>query len=417
MAVFLRLTNGNINDPSFWAGLDITINSTIDARGINDRFQITLNANSITFTDTDSGAVTTYTDSDINSGSFSEFVEFRGNDADNDVSGSVGLNAAGYRGGRGDDTFTDDGSLGGTMRGGRGDDVLQGGTGNNNIDGERGDDILRGGSGSNNILRGGAGDDTLFAEEGGGNLEGGSGDDVIIAGLNTGFVQGGSGDDSLTVPQGSTVNPFSDTGGNVVLPNGRSFTYLNINTVTVACFTAGTRLRTPGGDVPVEALAVGDLVETLDHGARPIRWIGTRTVPGRGALAPVTFRPGSIGNRGRLQVSPQHRILLSGWRCELMFQAEEVLCAAKHLCDGDQVFCAPCGSVTYYHVMFDAHEVVFAEGALLESFYAGDHILEADRETHEEIRTLFPELGDMALPRAARPIVKGFEARTLLPLS
>ncbi|WP_299670716.1 Hint domain-containing protein [uncultured Roseobacter sp.] len=416
MPVFLRLTNADITDPSFWAALDITRNSTIDARSLSDRFQITLDANSITFTDSRSGAVTTYTDADISSGSFSEFVEFRGNDADNDVSGSVGLNAAGYRGGRGDDTFTDDGTLGGTMRGGSGDDVLQGGSGSNNIDGNGGDDVLRGGGGNNN-LRGGSGDDTLFAEDGSGNLNGGGGDDEIFAGLNTTFVQGGNGDNTLTVPQGSVVNPFSQTGGQVQLPNGNSFTYLNIAAVTVACFTAGTPLRTPRGDVPVEALAVGDLVETLDHGAGQVRWIGRRTVPGRGALAPVTFRPGSIGNREVLRVSPQHRILLSGWKCQLMFETDEVLCAAKHLCDGDQVFTAPCAAVTYYHVMFDAHEVVFAHGARLESFYAGDHILEADRATHDEVMALFPELGGPGLPRAARPIVKGFEARTLLPLA
>ncbi len=416
MPVFLRLTNAEITDPAFWAGLDITRDSTIDARGLSDRFQITLNANSITFTDTNSGAVTTYTDADINSGSFSEFVQFRGNDADNDVSGSVGLNARGYIGGSGDDTLTDDGTLGGAIDGGRGDDVLQGGSGNNNIDGGRGDDILRGGGGTNNILRGGNGDDTLIAEDGGGNLEGGRGDDVIIAGLNTGFVQGGSGDDSLSLPEGSVVNPFSATGGNVTLPGGRTFTYLNVENVTIACFTPGTPLRTPDGDVPVELLAVGDLVETLDHGPRPIRWIGARTVRGFGAMAPVTFRPGSIGNRERLQVSPQHRILLSGWKCELMFQTQEVLCAATHLCDGDQVFVDPCDAVTYYHLMFDCHEVVFAQGALLESFYAGDHILDADRETHAEVLALFPELGRTVLPPAARPIVKGFEARTLLPL-
>ncbi|MCV3272677.1 Hint domain-containing protein [Roseobacter sinensis] len=416
MPVFLRLTTADINDPAFWARLDITRNSTIDARSINDRFQITLTANSISFADTRSGAVTTYTDADINSGSFGEFVQVRGNDADNDVSGSVGLNASGYVGGSGDDTLTDDGSLGGSIDGGRGDDILQGGSGNNNIDGGTGDDVLRGGSGNNNILRGGNGDDTLYAEDGGGNLEGGRGDDVIFAGLNTTFVQGGNGDDSLTVPVGSTVNPFSRTGGNVTLPNGRTFTYLNINTVAVACFTAGTPLRTPRGEVPVDRLAVGDLVETLDHGPRSIRWIGRRTVPGRGAQTPVTFLPGTIGNREVLRVSPQHRVLLSGWKCELLFDVPQVLCAAKHLCDGDRIFTAPCDAVTYFHVMFDAHEVVFAHGALLESFYAGDHILDADRETHAEIMALFPELAATRLPRAARPIVKAFEARTLLPL-
>lgn len=419
MPVFITLTNADINDAAFWAALDIGPNSTIDTRRINDDIQITLNANSITFTDTDTGTITTYTDADIASGSFSEFVEFRGNDADNDVSGSVGLNADGYRGGSGDDTLTDDGTLGGTIRGGRGDDVLQGGSGSNNIDGGRGDDILRGGGGNNNILRGGGGNDTLFAEDGGGNLEGGGGDDVIFAGLNTGFVQGGNGTNSLTVPAGSTVNPFSPSGGTVALPNGRSFTYLNISNVTVACFTQGTPLKTPGGDVLVEDLEVGDLVVTLDRGPQPIRWIGRRTIPGRGKNAPVTLLPGSIGNVRKISLSPQHRILLSGWKCELIFQAPEVLCAAKHLCDGDRVYVAPCDAVTYYHLLFDQHEIVFSQGALLESFYPGDYILAEDQATHDELMEIFPELAETAgtALRAARPIVKRFEAKTFLSLA
>ncbi|WP_299826864.1 Hint domain-containing protein [uncultured Roseobacter sp.] len=419
MPVFITLTNADINDPAFWAALDIGPNSTIDARRISDDIQITLNANSITFTDTTTGATTTYTNANIASGSFSEFVEFRGNDADNEVSGSVGLNAAGYRGGSGDDTLTDDGTLGGTIRGGRGDDVLQGGSGSNNIDGGRGDDILRGGDGDNNILRGGRGNDTLFAEDGGGNLDGGSGDDVIFAGLNTGFVQGGNGTNSLTVPAGSTVNPFSPSGGTVALPNGRSFTYLNISSVTVACFTQGTPLRTPTGDMAVEDLDVGDLVVTLDHGPQPIRWIGRRTIAGRGKHAPVTLLPGSIGNAQKISLSPQHRILLSGWKCELIFQTPEVLCAAKHLCDGEQIVVSPRDVVTYYHILFDRHEIVFSQGARLESFYPGDYILAEDQATHDELLEIFPELAGTtgSALRAARPIVKGFEAATLLSLA
>lgn len=415
MPVFLNLTDADITDAAFWAALDIGVDSTLDARSISDRFQITLTANAITFTDTSSGVATTYTDTDIASGSFSEFVQVRGNDADNDVSGSVGLNALGYRGGSGDDTLTDDGSLGGEIRGGRGDDVLTGGTGNNNIRGNGGDDVLRGGSGSNNILQGGSGNDTLFAEDGGGNLEGGGGNDVIFAGLNTGFVQGGGGDDSLIVPVGSTVSPFSPTGGNVTLSNGNNFTYLNISNVTVACFTKGTPLKLPKGDMAVEDLKVGDLVQTLDHGPRPVRWIGRRTVAGHGRHTPIRFMPGSIGNAQQISLSPQHRVLLSGWQCELAFQLPEVLCAAKHLCDGDRVYAASCDAVTYYHIMFDQHEILLSRGAYLESFYAGDYILQADQPGYEELIDLFPELARGDPPRAARPFVKGFEASTLGP--
>ena len=154
MPAFIEVEDDDITDASFWAALNIDLNSTIDVSDLDDDIQVTLTANSITFTDTDSGIVTTYTDADLAGGSFSQIVEYTGNDGDSDVSGAVGLNASGYAGGEGDDTFVDDGALGGALDGGEGNDVLVGGTGDNNIDGGRGDDILRGGSGNNNIQPG-----------------------------------------------------------------------------------------------------------------------------------------------------------------------------------------------------------------------------------------------------------------------
>ncbi|WP_372572530.1 Hint domain-containing protein [Ruegeria jejuensis] len=414
MPVFLTLTDADINNAAFWAGLDIGPDSTIDVSGISNSIQITMTGSSITFTN-NSGAVTTYTDADIASGSFSEFVEYTGNNNDDNVSGSVGLNAGGYSGGRGNDTFTDDGNLGGSINGGRGNDTLQGGSGDNNIVGARGNDVLLGGSGNNNLL-GGVGRDTLFAQDGSGNLEGGAGNDEIHAGLNTSFVDGGNNNDTLIVPKGSTVTPFfpGATGGTVDLPGGaNSFTYTNIENVEIACFTEGTMIRTPGGERAIETLQVGDLVDTLDHGPQPIRWIGRRSVAGRGRHAPIRFAPGTIGNDRPVQVSPQHRVLLSGWRCELFFHAPEVLCAAKHLCDGDRIHRAPCDQITYFHLMFDRHEIVLGENALLESFYAGDHILQADRACYDELIELFPELADGAPIAAARPFVGHAEGALL----
>ncbi len=415
MPVFLTLTNADITDAAFWASLDIGPNSTIDVSGISNFYQVTMTGNSITFTNTNTGVVTTYTDGDLAAGSFSQFVQYRGNGNDDNVSGSVGLNADGYIGGNGDDTFTDSGTLGGTIRGGRGNDTLQGGSGNNNIFGGGGRDILRGGSGNNN-LSGGGGRDTLFAEDGSGNLDGGNGADLIFAGLNTTFVDGGNGNDTLVIPVGATFSPFTPgaTGGIVTLPDGRTFTYLNIETVEIACFTEGSLIRTPDQDRLIEDLKVGDLVETLDHGPQPIRWIGKRTVPGRGKHAPICFAPGAIGNSRRLSVSPQHRVLVSDWRCEYFLHMPEVLCAAKHLCDGDRVFVAPCDMVTYIHIMFDQHEIVFCENALSESFYAGEHILQADRETYEELVEIFPELATgQGAQIPARPFIRSGEAALL----
>ncbi|MGB4828605.1 MAG: choice-of-anchor L domain-containing protein, partial [Paracoccaceae bacterium] len=46
---------------------------------------------------------------------------------------------------------------------------------------------------------------------------------------------------------------------------------------SVPCFVAGTLIRTPDGDVPVETLHPGDLVLTMDDGPQPLRWTGSRT--------------------------------------------------------------------------------------------------------------------------------------------
>src|SRR5689334_3797963 len=51
-----------------------------------------------------------------------------------------------------------------------------------------------------------------------------------------------------------------------------------------SCLVAGTLIRTPDGDVPVESLKIGDLVLTADRGAMPVKWVGRqsfRRSPGR----------------------------------------------------------------------------------------------------------------------------------------
>ncbi len=39
-------------------------------------------------------------------------------------------------------------------------------------------------------------------------------------------------------------------------------------------FALGTWITTPNGQIPIEELAAGDMVVTMDHGPQPIRWIG-----------------------------------------------------------------------------------------------------------------------------------------------
>lgn len=182
------------------------------------------------------------------------------------------------------------------------------------------------------------------------------------------------------------------------------------------CFAAGTLISTVDGAVPVERLRPGDRVMTADHGLSRVAWTGQRRVRGRGAAAPVVIRAGALGNARDLVVSQQHRMLVGGWRAELLYGATEVLVAAIHLVNDDTIRIKPCNAVTYVHIMFDRHEIIFAEGIPSESFYPGCNALDrVSAATRAEILTLFPEL-DTDPARyggTARMVLSAHQARVL----
>jgi hypothetical protein len=146
--------------------------------------------------------------------------------------------------------------------------------------------------------------------------------------------------------------------------------------------------------VPIELLKPGDLVVTQDNGPQPLAWIGTRRV-GRRKLArdpavrPVRIAPRLLGTARPLVVSPQHGVLLT-------LGGQEVLVRAVHLAQlagaGARVL-AGCRGVTYIHLMFEAHQIVFANGAPSESFYPGPFAMGAlATEARTRVTTLFPGL-------------------------
>lgn len=187
----------------------------------------------------------------------------------------------------------------------------------------------------------------------------------------------------------------------------------------VTCFAAGTRIRTANGDRPVDGLQPGMRVHTLDHGLQPLRWVGCRAVPATGAFAPILFRAGAIGNHRDLRLSPQHRVLLTGWRAELHAGTPEALVAARHMVNDRDILRAPGGTVRYYHLLLDRHQLIWSEGALSESFHPGQVGLAAlDHAARDEVLALFPQLaqtGAIAYGPAARPVLRAHEARLSVP--
>jgi Ca2+-binding RTX toxin-like protein len=363
-----------------------------------------------------------------------------------------------------------------TLEGRQGKDLLNGGSGSpadqtdlpDSTDPVPGNDLdsLLGGRGSDTIF-GGDDDDTIFGGTGQDSLFGGNDDDSILAGLGNDTINGGEGADSMfgsadkdrfvidsrTAGAGDTVDggeggndfdtldlrgsgpyritytsedredgtvDFLDDDGNVT----GTLTFSNIENV-IPCFTPGTMIATPRGEVPVELLRVGDKVITRDNGIEEVRWIGARHLEWAelGAnphLQPVLIRQGSLGNglpEQDMMVSPNHRMLVANDRTALYFAEHEVLVAAKHLVGMKGVHSVTSMGTTYLHFMFDRHEVVLANGAWTESFQPGDQTLKGmGNAQRNEIFEIFPELRDaqgLADYSSARRTLKKHEAKLL----
>lgn len=206
------------------------------------------------------------------------------------------------------------------------------------------------------------------------------------------------------------TTPNSTTGSiqfNQPTPQDRTDAAVGPGDTGVACFVEGTRIRTPVGYQLINTLCEGDLIWTRDKGLQPVRWIGRRTVPGTGKYAPVQIAPETFGALKPHQVSQNHRMLITGWRAQLLFGEDEILVPAKSLVDDCDVRICECERVTYYHLLFDDHQIVSGDGVLSESFFPGSEAMKAvDCGTQREMFALFPELatGVLVQTQTARPV-------------
>lgn len=156
----------------------------------------------------------------------------------------------------------------------------------------------------------------------------------------------------------------------------------------------GTRITRPDGrQTTIEALAPGDLVLTRDHGPQPVRWVGRATLRAQGSFAPVVISAGAMGNAGDLIVSQHHRMFLYQRRRGGLVETSELLVQAKHLVDGETIFLREGGFVDYFSLVFDRHEIIYAEGIPAESLLVNEATLARLPEgLAEEVRARFPGL-------------------------
>lgn len=174
----------------------------------------------------------------------------------------------------------------------------------------------------------------------------------------------------------------------------RDTSQVRLADVICVSFAAGTRITLPGGaQQPIETLKIGAMVLTRDNGPQPVRWLGKATLRATGSFAPVVISSGTLGNSGDLVVSPHHRLFIYQRSQRRLSGAAEIMVQAKHLIDGDRVWRREGGFVDYYSLVFDAHEIIFAEGIACESLMVTDDTVRLlPPELSGELQSLFPGL-------------------------
>lgn len=158
------------------------------------------------------------------------------------------------------------------------------------------------------------------------------------------------------------LSAIDNTGTVTLYPDSRGGSY-----VPPPCFAEGSSILTIRGEVPVEALSVGDVVVTALGARRPIRWIGHRRTdisrhPHPEKVMPICIRVGALaqGVPARdLRVSPGHAVAVDG-----------VLVKAGRLVNGATILREDIARITYWHVELDSHDLLVAEGLAAESYVA-----------------------------------------------
>ncbi|MEM1235329.1 MAG: Hint domain-containing protein [Pseudomonadota bacterium] len=204
-----------------------------------------------------------------------------------------------------------------------------------------------------------------------------------------------------------------------------------IDDVFISCFASGCRLSTDRGEIAVEKIVEGDLLlthPTKNEGAvslQPVvrvfrRLLTKEALSKNPKLRPVRIKAGALGNgtpKRDMLVSRQHRILVQSKIAERMFGRHEVLVPAITLTSMPGIYVdQEITQVEYFHVLLERHDVIFAEGALTESLFAGHNTLRSlSPDAQKELLCLFPELSKPAsAPEAARMLPPVKRCKTLI---
>jgi probable HAF family extracellular repeat protein len=210
---------------------------------------------------------------------------------------------------------------------------------------------------------------------------------------------------------GGTYSTIDDPPGTYTLANGINGSgqivgyFVNgtdhgfVATPGPVCFMPGTMIRTPDGEIVVEALQIGDTVLTSEGFSVPVRWNGRQTVSTVFAdplrVVPIRIKKGALDDNmpvRDLLVSPDHAVLVG----DILVQAGALVNGTSIVRETNvpQTF-------TYYHIECDGHELILAEGVPAETFV--DNVERLAFDNWAEHEALYPEgrtIDELPHPRA-----------------
>ena len=190
------------------------------------------------------------------------------------------------------------------------------------------------------------------------------------------------------------------------------------NVTLMVCFAGETCLQMADGtEREARRISVGDFVMTA-NGPKNVKWVGRKHVSAEDmrtdpSLRPIRIVQGALGQglpKRALCVSRQHRMLITSGAGEVLVAAHRLTELPGVYVDKDRM------AVDYTHILFEEHELVFAEGAPSESLLVAPRSLAAlEPDARAELTKLFPDLIDQAEKAAsARLIPEGPAVRCLL---
>ena len=138
------------------------------------------------------------------------------------------------------------------------------------------------------------------------------------------------------------------------------------------CFLKGTKISTPSGDRLVQDLRIGDEVQTL-AGRKTIKWIGyNKFTKEEGRAWQDSVMPIRVARFAIDDHTPHCDLYLSPWHCIFLNQALIPVMYLINEATIAQGTPSDTPAIEYYHIELDTHEVIYAEGALVESFIDDD---------------------------------------------